>query len=333
MKHAILLGLLAMTTFTQAIHSADNANLSHAERDTLEGAIHSIANKIKQRGDLPYITVARQLELLEGLTQFELGRFLIQRGGLNGYWTHYVNTHPKQGRLTGLNSENKPFNEVESFLLNKAPTALAMQQRVEIFQREIQKLLFNGISLASIPCGLTIDLMDLDFSQISQFSICGIDIDPESLTQSQQIANHLGMTDHCQFLQRDAWALNCDSKFDLITSNGLSIYETDDQKIVELYRQFFISLKPNGCLITSFLTPPPIPGTQTQWDLKAVNSEDALLQKIIISDILAGKWQAYRSEELVKSQLQEAGFTEIEIYYDQAHIFPTVVAKKEPKHE
>lgn len=39
-------------------------------------------------------------------------------------------------------------------------------------------------------------------------------------------------------------------------------------------------------------------------------------------------WQIFRSEEPVKAQLREAGFREIEILYDKAHIFPTVIAKK-----
>lgn len=331
MKKHITLGILAMMTSTKAIHaahSAEETNLSHAERNTLAGAIKSIENKIKHRGDLSYISVVRQLQLLQALSEFELGRFLLQRGGLNGYWTNYVINHPKQGRLTGLNSENQPFPQLELFLLDQAPTCLATQQRFEIFKREIQKRLHDNITLASIPCGLTADLLDLNFSQTPHFSIYGIDIDPESLSQSQQIAENVGLSNHCQFLQQDAWALGHEEKFDIITSNGLSIYEPDNKKVVDLYHQFFLALKPNGCLITSFLTPPPIPGTKTEWDLKVVNSDHALLQKIVFSDILDCKWQTFRSEESVRSQLLEAGFTEIEVFYDQAHIFPTIVAKK-----
>jgi len=331
MKKYIMLGIFAMIATTKAINAANSiekTNLSHTERNTLPEAVESIAKKIKQRGELPYISVARQLELLQSLSQFELGRFLLQRGGLNGYWTDYVINHPKEGRLTGLNSENQPFTQLELFLLDQAPTCLATQQRFEIFKREIQNRLHDGVILASIPCGLTADLLDLDFSQIHHFSIYGIDIDPESLIQSKQIAENLSITDHCQFVQRDAWALGYEKKFDVITSNGLSIYEPDNKKIVDLYHQFFLALKPNGCLVTSFLTPPPIPGTKTEWDLKNVNSEHTLLQKIVFADVLECKWQIFRSEELVKSQLLDAGFTEIEVFYDEAHIFPTVIAKK-----
>lgn len=248
-----MLGILIMITTTMAINTANSVeetNLSHTERNTLPEAIESIAKKIKQRGDLAYISVARQLELLQSLSQFELGRFLLQRGGLNGYWTDYIINHPKQGRLTGLNSENQPFTQLELFLLDQAPTCLATQQRFEIFKREIQNRLHDGVILASIPCGLTADLLDLDFSQIPHFSIYGIDIDPESLIQSQKIAENLSIADDCQFVQRDAWALGYEKKFDIITSNGLSIYEPDNTKILALYHHFFLALKPNGCLVT-----------------------------------------------------------------------------------
>lgn len=331
MKQQILVGILAMALNSQPIDASDgkeSANLSHAERDFLPKVIEGMKDKIKKRGSLPYVSVDRQLEILEELSEFGLGKFLIERGGLNGYWTNYVIQHPTKGRITGFNSESKPFTSLEAFLLDQAPTCLATQERFEIFKREIQKRIRNQSSFASIPCGLSADLLDLDFSQVSDVSICGIDIDLDSLSQSEEIARNSNMASCCQFIQKDAWNLGFEEQFDLIASNGLSIYEPNDQRVIELYRQFFLALKPNGCLVTSFLTFPPIPGKQTEWDLKAVNSEHALLQKIIFTDILESKWQTFRYEADVKSQLLQAGFSEIEIFYDKAHIFPTIVAKK-----
>jgi SAM-dependent methyltransferase len=327
----VILRFLAMTLFTSplvASHLEEDSNLSHKERDTLSGMLDKIATRIRQRGDLPYVSVERQLELLRALSEFGLGRFLLERGGGNGYWTHYVVTHPQNRRISGLDLEGRPFSPLEAFLLNVAPTCLATQERFEIFKREAQKRLFSGISLASIPSGLMADLLDLDYSKTSHFSICAIDVDLESLTQSQKMAADQKLEDHCSFSQRDAWNLNLDAQFDLITSNGLSFYEPDNQKVVELYRQFFSALKPNGILITSFLTPPPVPGAKSEWDMKSVNLEHALLQKILFADILDCKWQTFRSEQAVRSQLLEAGFKEVEIIYDKAHIFPTAIAKK-----
>jgi SAM-dependent methyltransferase len=196
-------------------------------------------------------------------------------------------------------------------------------ERFIIFKKEIQKKVTEGCQFASIPSGLMADLLDLDFSQISSFNLHGIDLDSDSLEQASELAKEKALFGHCRFACQDAWNLELRTQFDLITSNGLTIYEADDEKVIELYRQFYKALKPRGCLITSFLTPPP-----TEWDLKKINSQDALMQKIIFADILECKWQVFRSEENVKRQLHSAGFGEIEVIYDDAHIFPTILAKK-----
>jgi SAM-dependent methyltransferase len=327
-------GILIMTstTFLCSADITNNKNLSHEQRDSsLQAAINSIVDKVKNRQNLPYVSVEKQLELIDLLADFGLGRFLLERGGLNGYWTDYAIKHPSKGRLTGLNDENKPLNTLEDFLLNQAPTVLATQQRFEIFKTEIQKRLHDAASLASIPCGLMADLLDLDFTNTPNVSLTGIDLDPESITYAKQYAETLNLNNHCNFSLCDAWSLDIHEEFDLITSNGLAIYEPDDAKVTELYRGFCEALKPGGCLVTSFLTPPPVPGLKTEWKMEAINMQDVLLQKIVFADILDCKWQVFRSEEIVKSQLKMAGFDEIEIIYDTAHIFPTVVAKKSIK--
>lgn len=321
--------IMSSTTFLCSEDIANNKNLSHEQRDSsLQSAINSIVDKVKNRQPLSYVSVERQLELIDLLADFGLGKFLLERGGLNGYWTDYVIKHPFKGRLTGLNAEDKPLNTLEHFLLNRAPTVLATQQRFEIFKGEIQKRLYDVTSLASIPCGLMADLLDLDFTNAPNVSLMGIDLDPESIAYAKQYAQMLNLNNHCNFSQCDAWDLDIHEEFDLITSNGLAIYESDDEKVTALYRGFYEALKPGGSLVTSFLTPPPLPGLKTEWKLEAVNMQDVLLQKIVFADILDCKWQVFRSEEIVKSQLQMAGFEEIEIIYDNAHIFPTIVAKK-----
>jgi SAM-dependent methyltransferase len=293
-------------------------NLSHEQREnSFQTAKQALFDKIQSRGDLPHISIQKQLELLEQLSQFEFGRFLIERGGLNGYWTHYLVTHPTKGRL-----QNSPLPPLEDFLLNSAPTCVATQQRFSIFKDSIQQHLCEGGSFASIPSGLMADLLDLDTSSLCTFSLHAIDLDSETLFQAKGYAEEKGLSAHCHFALKDAWELDIDAKFDLLASNGLSIYEPDDEKVVSLYRQFYTALKPNGILVTSFLT------LKTEWKLDAVNLQDALLQKILFVDILDAKWQAFRAEETVRTQLNRAGFCEIEILYDKAHIFPTVIAKK-----
>ncbi len=102
-------------------------------------------------------------------------------------------------------------------------------------------------------------------------------------------------------------------------SNGLNIYEGNDERVIDLYKEFYNSLVPGGILVTSFLTPPP-------WDKANV---DALKkQKAIFGDILQASWQHFRSESQTRQQLEAAGFTILEIIYDTQGLFPTVVAQK-----
>lgn len=222
----------------------DACNLSHLEREnSLQSSIENIRDKIISRGDLPYVSVDRQLKLLEDLSQSDFGKFLIERGGLNGYWTHCL---IKKNRLHIKDESSFPHSFVEEFLVNQAPTALATQQRFEIFKTEIQKHIKDGIHFASVPCGLMADFLDLDFTNISDFNLIGVDIDPESIAFAKELAQEKDLLNHCNFIEKDAWNLNIYNQFDLVTSNGLSIYEADENRVVDLYKEFFKSLKPGG---------------------------------------------------------------------------------------
>ena len=275
--------------------------LSHTTQFSFDEKILEISEKIRNRGDLPYVTVERQLELLGLLSTFDLGRFLLLHGGLNGYWIDYA-----------IQNESSS-NVIEDFILNKSPFALATRERFGIFKTEIQKRVREEVSFASIPCGVMSDLLTLDFSEVTNFTLTGIDLDPDAMGQGNE---------QTRFLQRDAWNLQIEQKFDLVTSNGLNIYEPDHDRVVALYRQFHIALKADGVLVTSFLAVPK------EWNLKEVNPQDAVMQKILFLDIINSKWQVFRTEAEVRAQLEDAGFAIVEVLYDKAHIFPTIVAKK-----
>ncbi|MCP5491589.1 MAG: class I SAM-dependent methyltransferase [Chlamydiales bacterium] len=302
-------------------------NLSHEQRENsfLESK-QLLIDKILSRGDLPHISMNDQLDLLDQLCEFDLGKFLVERGGLDGCWTQYVVQYPEKKEAF-----KSTLGSLEAFLLNSAPTCLATQERFKIFKFKIQSFVKEGCHLASIPCGVMGDLLDLDFSNIHEFSLTGIDLDPQSIALAKEYAIAKNIDKHCHFSVCDAWQVNTEEKFDVIASNGLNIYELDDKKVVLLYRQFYDALNDNGILVTSFLTPPPIPGKLSEWKLSEVNQKDALLQKIIFADILCAKWQVYRTEAQTKEQLEEAGFQEIEVIHDRANLFPTVVAKRTRK--
>jgi SAM-dependent methyltransferase len=304
-----VLALFGFSMSLQASDSIESHNLSHEKIDvSMQATLQRLQEKIQKRQDLPYASVARQLDLLDQLTQFDLGKFLIETGGLNGYWTHYVITHPDHGRLSKKNLRGEPFSSLETFILDKAPVVLATQQRFAIFKEVLQNKVQEGCSLASVPCGLMADLLSLDYAGLQNFTLTGVDIDPDSIQHAQNFAKEKELQDKCRFAQQDAWNLCFSEEFDVITSNGLSIYEQDDEKVVELYRSFFLSLKRGGWIVTSFLTPPPALGMHSEWDLTQIDLQDALLQKILFADILESKWQVFRSEKTVRKQLEKAGF-------------------------
>lgn len=292
-------------------------NISHfVDPVPLETAVEHAQMKVRTRGDLPYASVEMQLGLIDGLKQFDLGRWLLaQRGGLNGFWNYYVVSYPEKQYPT--------THPLERYLLEKCPVALATQQRFSIFKKEAQKRIKEGTSFAAIPCGLMGDLLELNYSQVENFHITGIDLDPEAISGAKEFAQKEGLLKHCGFAQKDAWNLGIANAFDLITSNGLTIYEPDDDKVAAFYEQCYQALKPEGILLASFLTPPLLEGK-----LNVFPTEDLLLQKILFMDIFESRWQCFRTTDKTLSLLKQAGFDEIEIIYDNAHLFPTAIAKK-----
>ena len=135
---------------------SDQANIisHHRNAVSLENVVKKIKSRILNEGDKPHVSVQKQLALLADLQQFEVGRFLIHNRGINGFWTDYILTHPERGRKTGRNFSGALFSDLEKFLLDRAPTMLATQQRFKIFLRENQKCVCENASLACIPSGL-----------------------------------------------------------------------------------------------------------------------------------------------------------------------------------
>lgn len=80
--------------------------------------------------------------------------------------------------------------------------------------------------------------------------LTGIDLDPESLYHANEKAKRVGMANRCRFSQQNARELKKNA-FDVITSNGLNMYESDPDRLVALYRRFFEALK-RGNLVAQF---------------------------------------------------------------------------------
>lgn len=293
----------------------DNQNLGVVFQSELK----NLKNKIIRRGDLPYISVEDQLKYVDELAQFPLGRILLEKRSIDTEWTDYIITHTNKKKCAPL----------EDFILNRSPFTKGWRELLKNFQKLSKENLKDGVVLASIPCGAMRELLELDYSSISNFTIIGIDIDLNSLSLAKKFAIQKGLSKNIRLYQQDAWKLPYNSEIDIITSCGLNIYISDQKKVLDLYRQFFKALKPGGKLIIGFLTYPPEEAKDSEWRLKQISSKDILLEKILYKDILDVEWRNFRTSKEFESELRMVGFTYITFYYDELHVFPTIIAKKE----
>lgn len=298
----------------------------HRECSSFQEAVALLKEKICRRGDLPHVSIERQLELVDQLCSFPFGRYILERKGANGFWTDYLISHPT-GQPPTLYQECGSPSFVEEFILNRSLLVLAHRERFSIYQKLMQKLLVENIVLASIPCGLMRDLITLDYSEITNFKLVGIDIDEESLSLARNLADTRNLH-NIELLHQDAWQTNFNEEFDVITSSGLNVYESDSEKILDLYHRFFTALKPGGSLIISVLTYPPGESKPTDWNLKEINPEDLLMEQILYKDILNLHWRNFRSEDELEKEFQKVGFSKITVYFDKLRIFPTIHAEK-----
>lgn len=187
------------------------------------------------------------MKLLDQLSEFELGRFLLENKGLNVYWTYYIILHARK---------KQDLHPLEDWLVNSSPVINATKNRYQIFHEQFQKRVGNNMKLASIPSGLMNDLFNLDYSNLENIQLYAIDLDQESIEYARENAKQYNIS-NVDYIKSDAWYLEQENYFDIMTGNGLNIYEPDDGKVIELYRNFFNALKPGGILITGFLTPSP----------------------------------------------------------------------------
>ncbi|MDC0344639.1 class I SAM-dependent methyltransferase [Alphaproteobacteria bacterium] len=267
------------------------------------------------------ISKEEALSMFDQLMGFELGRWLLANKGIDGYWTAYVILHGPQ--KSGL-------SEMENFILHKAPVVRATQERFSIFKKKLQEHMEargtqKQVHMCSLPCGTMEDLLGLDTAKVSaEVLFTGSDLDETSLQLAAQNAEAAGAK--ATFEKEDAWELKAENSYDILTSNGLNIYEPDDQKVTALYKQFHKALKPGGVLITSFLTPPPALSSDSPW--KNIDPAAATKQKALFGAVIQVGWQSFRTEAVTRKQLEEAGFEVIDVIYDHQHMFPTVVARK-----
>jgi len=315
-----------MTKADQAAIEAntDSRLISHGgnARSAYEDRLRSVVDRLRGAGDVPGATVDEQIALANELSDFALGRFLLEHRGLNAYWTHRLVTYRTGEATPGA------MTALESRIFEALPAVLATRERFGIFCRTLQALLVRGMTLASVPCGVMGELLLLDYAGLEDVELVGVDLDQAALDHAAALAAERGLAARVSLHRKDAWSLGVHGGFDVLTSNGLNIYEPDDGRVVALYRSFFEALKPGGKLVTSFLTPPPMLSPESPWDMTQIDRELLALQHLLFVRIIEAQWSAFRTHAQTESQLREAGFVDIEFIDDRARMFPTVVARK-----
>nr|WP_199242107.1 hypothetical protein [Paraburkholderia sp. BL8N3] len=144
--------------------------------------LQSIKSRLRLAGDLPGATVDQQIRLVDKLSAFELGRFLIENRGLNAYWTHQLVTY-RPGTVSAGS-----ISDLEYRIFEKLPVVLATRERFGIFRQQLQALLRPGLALASVPCGLMDELLLLDYELHPDVTLTGIDLDQLALNDASDLA-------------------------------------------------------------------------------------------------------------------------------------------------
>lgn len=276
--------------------------------------------RITQEGDKPGASLSKRLGLFEDLCAFPLGRFLIQNGGLDAYWTDYI--------IRGGDTPAQDLHPLEAFLLFKAPLMLALRERFHISQSVIQNQLMNGMCMASAPCGLMRDLLTLDYSAINKLRLIGVDLDFEAIMHANALADQKGLSTVTEYRQDDTNNVGMTNLCDVLITHNLQGDDKASHPQSAGYQSFYKALKPSGLLVTSFLTPSPSQDANSPWNRDIIPQGDLELSTLIWEDIAKVQWGPYNTIDDLSEQLTAAGFTNIQCIYDSQRMLPIVIAQK-----
>lgn len=301
-------------------------NITHAKKwEAIETARACHKQKIRKAGDLPYITTEKLEALIDEFVKFPLGQHILLTGGANGLWTDYMICYPWAQQNVASKMLN--LSRMEYFLLFESLSVVAQRELFLRSQKEAQKHVKEGCKLLSLPCGVMRDLLTLDFSEVKDYTLIGIDLDPESLDAAQTLANQRNIT-NTQFIQDNAWEFILDTPVDFINSIGLNVYVGDRKRVIALYRQLYQALKPGGVLFTGVLTYPPQREKKSDWIMDHIPPHHYEMEKILVDDILELHFENYRTMDEIKKDFMEAGFSNVELIPDKCCVFPAVIAIK-----
>ena len=301
-------------------------NKSHSLRYTeIQTAVKDLEDKIIKRGDLSYISTSQQVYIIQQLASFPMGQHILLTGGANAFWTDYMIAYPQIQKNLAASMLN--LNRLEYYIIFECLSVLAQRELFRTSQKIAQKHLKDNATLASIPCGLMRDFLELDFSKTNNVQLLGADLDLEAMEHAKKLASNLNIT-NIEFTQQNAWNLKLPKQVDYINSIGLNVYEEDRARVIELYKQFYDTLKPSGILFTGVLTYPPGSEKPSDWSIDILSPEQIEMEKIIIEDIYDLTFQNYRTLDEIKDDFFKAGFKKVEVTLDKFKVFPAIVATK-----
>jgi SAM-dependent methyltransferase len=301
-------------------------NITHLKKwVAVESACACHKQKIRKNGDLPYITAEKLEDLVDEFVKFPVGQHILLTGGASGAWTDYMICYPWAQK--DVASKMLALSRMEYFLIFESLSVVAQRELFLRSQKEAQKHVKEGCTLLSLPCGVMRDLLTLDFSGAKDYTLIGVDLDPESLNAAQALANELNIS-NTQLIQDNAWEFILDTPVDFINSIGLNVYVSDRKRVTALYRQFYQALKPGGVLFTGVLTYPPEREKESDWKMSLIPPHHYEMEKILVDDILELHFENYRTMDEIREDFIEAGFSKVEIIPDQRCIFPAVIATK-----
>ena len=295
--------------------------ISHGFEQADLDPIVRLKTHVRLRGNTHNGSVDEQLRLIDELDSFSLGRWLLRNhGGLNAEWTDYLISSPPAPEDLSC--------ELERFLVYGAPNVIASRERFGHYQRAMQAELPTANRVASVPCGCMADLLTLDYAKATDVEIVGLDLDREALRLADRLARKRGLTRNVRLRKTDAWKMRLGPEFDLITTNGLSIYEPSNARVAGLYERLAAGLVPGGLLVTSYMTAPPNVDPSSPWDVQAIDFEALRLQTLIFKDLCEAPWANYRSHAVLKPIFEAAGLRIERTIWDTLRAFPTVLLRK-----
>jgi SAM-dependent methyltransferase len=211
-------------------------------------------------------------------------------------------------RMRGARSMRNRFHHTQREILSAArahrPRASDTNQARSAFR------------VLSVPCGIARDLVmaarDLarDLPDVyAAATFFGMDLDPEPLDLSRNLARHtLGTDANFQLTVGDALDVNAfPEELDVIASTGLGEF-LDDESLVRLYTNCHDRLRPGGTFVTSGMQPDRL--------------ADYLMRQ------LAELHTHYRRGDEIIRWLHVAGFHEVSTRQDQVGLQTLVVARK-----